>query len=424
MKNLQLLLVFLLSVPIFVIGQNNTQIQQKTAEAKAQIARAGKLISNFDGFDFREEVGCFISKGYQKVDGFDEIQLRDSSILSVDQTDGYTTAEIEEYRYNEDSAKIIKTSLTRLYGLSGFGDHMLTNIVDSLYGYAWVDSLNDYVLVVTAHNTFEDGLIQNSEVTLWITPDFSILLSRSNFYYDDNDFLTSEASWGLNFSTFAFEPVDSTVYTNNENGVPIEELQYLWTTTSESWNFDEKRIKHYNAGGLNDTVSIYSYNDAMEWIYDERQINEFDDMDRNIYTLKQETSDNGLTFFSVERDSVVYTSNFAFNIPDYTVSQYYDNGSWVTSDKQVNTDCMTMGVSEPALLDFSAWFTGNTIFINAGNRLIREGNLRVVDINGRVLYKTHFDQLPEQINLQGVVRGMYFLAIDDGVQRGVVKLVR
>ena len=256
-----------------------------------------------------------------------------------------------------------------------------------------------------------------ADYSLFGLPVGFILSEYTNFYYDNNDFLTSEALYSFDFATSTVEFFDSTVYINNSKGLATEALYYEVDYTGVL-GLSLKRVYTYNSDDL--VIKEEEFYKATDWVIENRNTSEY--TTSFTFILYEYTYDGGITWTPSSRDST-YFDNLPFNFYSRTVSEDYIEDAWKTYNIVIATDCTGSSTNDLGRLSFSARLDDNNLLISS-DELIHNAKLQIYNLNGQVLFDNSYKTVPERITIDNLTPGMYLLNITDRVKYGITKLIK
>ena len=294
------------------------------------------------------------------------------------------------------------------------------NNVDSLVQYLVEGSTK--TLFFKTINQFENNkLIKSSSYfnyDLFGIPIGIALVGITNYHYDNNGFLKSEATYSSNFFSSELEISDSMFYTNNAKGLPVETLIYS-VDSPGSINLNAKEVMYYDNNDMQ--IKKERFTNPDNWTIETRFTTDY--KTKLTLFLVENTEDGGTTWIPLTRDSIYYDKSLPFNYPNRSVSQNYEEDKWMTTSMEIAKECDISFIPEVhSDLDFTAIIDNSILMIFTKEKLINT-TLRLFNINGKLIYDNFFDILPEAVELNKINSGMYFLELSNRNAKGIKKLV-
>ena len=253
--------------------------------------------------------------------------------------------------------------------------------LDKAYDFDGVDD----IIIVTNENNFD--LQQGISISVWIKKSTMSSSSHiiSKFQNFDDSYSVKTVNTNLGFD-LAQSPAAWTQFTSNSN------VDTSWTKILVTRDFISSQVKLY-VNGILDTVSVY--------------------------TPLIANSQAPLTFGDFFGNNFSPGSRFDGVIDDIGIWNRALNQQEIT-DLYNSTLGLPVSINETSMKLYPNPTNGN-ITLEVSSAMVGK-RYSIQDFSGRTIRDGKISSSQEQINLQGVARGVYYLSIENG--SSVIKLVK
>ena len=283
----------------------------------------------------------------------------------------------------------------------------------------------------------------------------NLVFFDQRLYYNAQNYLTSYSVYSLNFQTFTTSLTDSSVFTNNANGIVLSEEQFvadmLGTITKDSKIFytydaqqritleDSKTWDLSTLSYLNDEQIAYTYlNNLKDFATSELKlwdaVSAYDN-DQRIERTFNPNGDilteliriwDGIIYVNFERGTFTYVNN-KLSIEFY---ELFENGSWLGSERYffkygavgLNTINLKLSPSKIFPNPTESNFTFQFNSTNKGN-----ADLTILDYSGKLILERNNLNLNVGENSilieERLIKGIYLVKVQTDKTQYIQKLI-
>jgi hypothetical protein len=415
-KIILLVLTLLLFLPLINAQRSAMnsvkQLNQKAKDKIVQILQNAQVIDDFticqESFAWDTLNNEFDYDGDGLITYEDKGNFKLLTILFTTLEDeGETDVKVETYFSFQDITTVEE---------QGFGDSLLVYQGDGAGNYELFTKTlyfydNEQLVLSESYIDFSlfgfPGGFAKSEVT--------------EYRYDNNDFLVETVSDQFDFFTMELTFADSTVYDNNDKGLPLVETTYSPDFFTGELGPDFKAEFTYTAMDQLETEvnSSYMFN---AFVKQNKYDYSYDAQGRRTTSIQLVTEDDGLTWEFRTRSQALYEDDLPLNLPSRQLEQDFVNGDWRNNYLTVQEDC-TSGIEENnEEISFSAWFRSD--WLNIATENDSKTQISLYDLSGKKLLSKDFSYLPRKIFVPGLDRGIYLVQMIQDKEIRVVKVFK
>lgn len=228
------------------------------------------------------------------------------------------------------------------------------------------------------------------------------------YKYDNNGYLVEQVSESFDFATMELTFADSIVYVNNNDGLPVRETGYQASFfTQEIEPYFRTEYTYVNQSFV-ETELNYSYVSGT-WIKSGRYSYTYDNNDRRLTSLQEISDDNGATWEPTRRSQLEYNEELPLGLPTSDLTQEYVNATWRNETLTTAEECSS-GLYDNKLYEITAWLNDGNLYLE--NVTAGFGTVRMYDLSGRRVFHKSYQLLPDVILVDGLLRGIYILQIE------------
>ncbi len=415
-RSIAFLIISFLSIN-FSIGQNSHLLRKNTKNYSELIKQNINSINTISSVLDEKVVLCeeYWESNYETG----ELELEEESEISIEKLDANKYIYIITTDIYDDELGIY-TRYAKLYFRKkpGFYNEI---VLDSINVYIVLENIQIPYLVTK--NIFDgDKITKSTSYYNWdfdFPPKFE-LEDSTLYYYDNNNFLINKVSYSIYSSVVGVAIVDSSIYTNNQFGLPVQSLEYKYDYDKDAFGLKNKVLYQYNSD--NELVSEKTFSNPESWELTEKQTINYNT--GNKVKLYQKSNDNGTTWINSYRDSIYYMPVLDFEHPKREVFEVFSEGKWNVSELYTHRVCdSTAKVSDFEKISFNAYFSFNTIKIDMEDE-IKDVNVKLVNMEGKILFNKKYKSLPNSIFINNLTSGIYILQLVSNNKTGVIKLMK
>ncbi len=395
----------------------------------------------------REEVSCTRESEFSWNSTATKWDSTFQTITKVNDEDGKTNIEITASEYDEVGGFLV-TEIIEGYGIVGDFDLEEAPVsYDSLLLYGPDQFTGDLILVARILPTYNGNGKLVKQDTYFNTAFFGfplgfVLFGVNLYYYDANDFLTSEASKGVDLVTSALENGDSTKYTNNGAGQVLIAQSWEWDTDLMVYNNVSRITNTYvSMGGDQASITYESWNDGtMSFDYNSHSLYTYskpglmskeeiqtgapgnwktvqeitytyDGQDRPTLVSYKSVNPNGVKT-DANRETIKWDTNEGWT--SETIYQSFIAGNWVNQDRNIVEPCEPISSVTPPLAPealLNAWFDASRQLNLTFAAEAQPRTLDLYDMQGRLSLRTDIRNGQNKIDGSALMPGMYLVRV-------------
>ncbi len=251
----------------------------------------------------------------------------------------------------------------------------------------------------------------------WVSENWLFDYRVLNTYSTDNLIIDSiRQIWDNSNSIWINDSKQVTTY--NTNGTRNVETSFNWDSSNAVWVNNIRSTYAYNASSLQSSIKTDKW-ETSTWENNRLRTYTYNSSDFLIETLK--TKWNGSAFEN--KDRILRTNNND-GFPTEMINQTWLFGSWLSTsrDRRMYPDCLTLSIQNTKKTFGNIYPnpTTSVIYIDS----LTEGNYILTNVSGQVLQKGSLSNGKNIINIDHLIKGLYFINITSRFPRIIKKIIK